>query len=392
MVNCQVLWDAPLEADSLRIVYVAVKNLNTGKKKRNQALQRVLVVVLSIAVLVGFVLFDKDVQRLDNVLAAMSPWWLIGALLCVLLYFLGDTTMYLIACRDMGARQPFFEGLITTMIGFFYSALTPLASGGQPFQVIQMRARGINVGTATSVLMVKFMAWHIAMSIVGALGFIFCGQMLLNESSTMFVMFIVGYLLHALCAAAGFLLMLRPALVQRAGNAVVGFLGRLLFRRKPERTGRIQKAWDGFVSDYKQAVAFAVRHRMGMLCIVLTALAEVLAYLGTTWFVYRGLGLDGVGFWTMTLMQAALSISVAFVPLPGASIATEGGFYAVFTRFFGEARLVGMLIWRALTYYLAILLGLAAVLIDGLRKNVRTSGDERTGELKNVSGGEMERF
>ena len=192
MVNCQVLWDAPLGADSLRIVYVAVKNLNTGKKKRNQTLQRVLVVVLSIAVLVGFVLFDKDVQRLDNVLAAMSPWWLIGALLCVLLYFLGDTTMYLIACRDMGARQPFFEGLITTMIGFFYSALTPLASGGQPFQVIQMRARGINVGTATSVLMVKFMAWHIAMSIVGALGFIFCGQMLLNESSTMFVMFIVG--------------------------------------------------------------------------------------------------------------------------------------------------------------------------------------------------------
>ena len=392
MVNYQVLWDAPLGADSLRIVYVAVKNLNTGKKKRNQALQRVLVVVLSIAVLVGFVLFDKDVQRLDNVLAAMSPWWLIGALLCVLLYFLGDTTMYLIACRDMGARQPFFEGLITTMIGFFYSALTPLASGGQPFQVIQMRARGINVGTATSVLMVKFMAWHIAMSIVGALGFIFCGQMLLNESSTMFVMFIVGYLLHALCAAAGFLLMLRPALVQRAGNAVVGFLGRLLFRRKPERTERIQKVWDGFVSDYKQAVAFAVRHRMGMLCIVLTALTEVLAYLGTTWFVYRGLGLDGVGFWTMTLMQAALSISVAFVPLPGASIATEGGFYAVFTRFFGEARLVGMLIWRALTYYLAILLGLAAVLIDGLRKNVRTSGDERTGELKNVSGGEMERF
>ena len=72
-------------ADSLRIVYVAVKNLNTGKKKRNQTLQRVLVVVLSIAVLVGFVLFDKDVQRLDNVLAAMSPWWLIGALLCVLL-------------------------------------------------------------------------------------------------------------------------------------------------------------------------------------------------------------------------------------------------------------------------------------------------------------------
>lgn len=48
----------------------------------------------------------------------------------------------------------------------------------------------------------------------------------------------------------------------------------------------------------------------------------------------------------MTLLQAMLSIGVAFVPLPGASVATEGGFYALFTTYFGDSRLIAMLIWR----------------------------------------------
>ena len=61
----------------------------------------------------------------------------------------------------------------------------------------------------------------------------------------------------------------------------------------------------------------------------------------------------------------------AFVPLPGASIATEGGFYALFTVYFGDSRLAAMLIWRFLTYYLTIVLGLAAVLIDGFRAEKR---------------------
>ncbi len=345
------------------------------KRKKKGTLKRILVVLLTVAVLVGFALLDPDVQNIDDVLRQMSPLWLLGALAAVLVYYLGDTIMYLIACRDMGVPQSLFDGVITTMIGFFYSALTPLASGGQPFQIIQMRSRGINVGTSTSVLMVKFMAWHIALTVFGALGFVLCSGLLLSESTTIFIMFIFGYLLHAFCAFTGILLMIRPAIVQRGGNGVIGFLGRTLLKKRPERAEKMRAAWDGFVSDYKQAVTFALQHRRDMVFIVFTALVEVAAYLSTTYFVYRGLGFSEVNVCIMTLMQAALSISVAYIPLPGASIATEGGFYAIFSRYFGDSRLVGMLIWRALTYYLTILLGLFAVLIDGFRESKRKKPD-----------------
>ena len=98
---------------------------------------------------------------------------------------------------------------------------------------------------------------------------------------------------------------------------------------------------------------------------------EVIGYLSVTYCVYRGLGFSAVPYPEMTLLQAMLSIGVAFVPLPGASVATEGGFYALFTTYFGDSRLIAMLIWRFLTYYLTILLGLLAVVIDGFRADRR---------------------
>ena len=215
------------------------------------------------------------------------------------------------------------------------------------------------------------MAGHIARSGLRLVGAVFCGGTLLELSPTMFVLFCIGFLLHLFCAGTGLLLMVRPQLVYRAGRAVAGFVGRVFMRRRPEAQQRMFAAWDRFIAEYKQAVAFSLQHRGGMAAIVAVAFFEVLGYLSVTYCVYRGLGFDAVGYPQMTLLQAMLSIGVAFVPLPGASIATEGGFYALFTVYFGDSRLAAMLIWRFLTYYLTIVLGLAAVLIDGFRAEKR---------------------
>lgn len=345
------------------------------KSKKKSALKRILVVLLSIAVIGGFLLFDEDVQRIDDMLAAMSPWWLVGAGLCMLVYFLGETAMYLLACRYMKSPERFWDGAITTMIGFFYNALTPLASGGQPFQIVQMHGRGINVGTAVSVMMVKFLAWHIALTTVGLFGFTLFGRHLASITPAMLVMFIIGVFVHVGCATVGILLMFKPALVQRAGHACIGWFGRVFLKRKPERTERMLAVWEGFVSDYGEAMAYVRVHPRGMLFIEFAAFIEVIAYLSVAYFVYRGLGFSAAGYPTLLLMQAVLTIAVAYIPLPGASGASEGAFYLLFTQFFGDSRLAGMLIWRTLTYYLTILLGLVVVLIDGFRSRHK-GGDE----------------
>ncbi len=339
--------------------------------------KRVVVVLLTLTVLVLFIVFDPNLKDLDDVLSRISPNWFLCAVGCVLVYYLGDTAMYLIGARLLQAKQPFLEGLLTTMLGFFYSAITPLSSGGQPFQIIQMKKRGISVGTGTSILMLKFLAWHIVITLFGIGGAIALGQQYISGSPGMLVLFIIGVFAHAFCLGLGILLSLRPSIVEKAGNGLISFTGRVFFKRKPEKTEKIRASFMRFISDYREAMKIAGQHKGGMLLIVLTGIIEVGAYLSTTYFIYRGLGLGEVKFFELVLLQAVLTISVAFIPLPGASVASEGGFYAIFTQLFGSSRSVGMLIWRILTYYSSIFLGLIAVFIDGFR-------DSKPGKKKNI--------
>lgn len=338
--------------------------------------KRIIAVVLTLAVLAAFVIFDPDLQNIDDILTRIDPLWFLGALGCMVVYYLGDTGMYLIACRLMGAPQKLGEGLLTTMIGFFYSAITPLASGGQPFQIIQMKQRGINVGTSTSVLMLKFLSWHIVITLMGVIGAVALSSSLATGGTTMLVLFIVGVLVHIACVTAGIMLLLKPSFVQKLGNGAIGLVSKIkYFRKRPEKVVSMYASFDKFVCDYREAMQFALKHSWGMLFILLTGIVEVAAYMAVTYFVYRGLGFGEYGFLNIVTTQIILSISVAFIPLPGASIASEGGFFALFSQFFGAARSVGMLIWRVLTYYMTIFLGLAAVLIDGFRASKKKPGE-----------------
>lgn len=68
------------------------------------------------------------------------------------MYYLCDALKYRLITRAFGCAQPLVDSIDVSMIGFFYSAVTPAAAGGQPFQVLHMHRRGIPTGTATSVI------------------------------------------------------------------------------------------------------------------------------------------------------------------------------------------------------------------------------------------------
>lgn len=333
--------------------------------------KKLILVLLPLAALGLMAALDPQIAQLNDVLKAISPYWFLAAVGCMLAYYFFDSLMYLLACRYMQIPQRLGEGLLTTMVGFFYSALTPFSSGGQPMQVLQMRRRGVPVGAATSVLILKFLAWQLAVTLLGVLGFLFLGGELLQGRVSVLVMYIVGFCLFLGSVVLAGLAFFRPDWIHRIGERILNFLTRKRFLRKPERIRNVHVTWSRTIREYGDAMHFALEHKLGMLLIFLVAALEALAYMAITYFIYRGLGFDTYGLWHIVLLQGLLYISVSFVPLPGASIASEGGFYLVFSKLFTDgARFPAVLLWRLLTYYSALLLGLVAVIIDGLRNPV----------------------
>lgn len=342
--------------------------------------KKALLVLLPIAVLIAFAFLDPDVADIGTAIKSVHPYWLLAAVASIFLYYYCDTLMYQLACKFMQAPQKTRESILTTMIGFFYSALTPFASGGQPLQVIQMRRRGIRVGVATSVLVLKFIAWQLVITLIGTVGLIVIPGEIFSKGVTMSVLVILGFLVHIGTVVVTLMAFLKPDWIYRAGRAILRFLERIKVLKNQQKIARVHTTWSNTIADYRAAMQFATRHKLGMLSIFFVAFAEAIAYMAVTYFIYRGLGLNTHNMIHVVLLQAMLYIAVSFIPIPGASIASEGGFYMMFSELFTPgARFPAVVMWRAITYYSALFLGLIAVVIDGLRKPIYPAGTPYNG-------------
>ena len=138
---------------------------------------------LGAAALAVFAATTLDAGDVRASLAALLPGWTVAIVGCMLLYYLCDALKYRLITRAFGCAQPLGDSIDTSMIGFFYSAVTPAAAGGQPFQVLHMHHRGIPTGTATSVICTTYCLWNVALVTLGIVGMCLCGGKLAAQSA-----------------------------------------------------------------------------------------------------------------------------------------------------------------------------------------------------------------
>ena len=117
-----------------------------------------------------------------------------------------------------------------------------------------------------------------------------------------------------------------------------------------------------------------IKSRLWYLCSVVCV--QMLFQFAITYFIYRACGLSSYTALDIVSLQAILYLTVAYVPLPGASIASEGGFMLVFGTIFGTWAFAGMVLWRALTYLRA----------DRIRRDHGTAGKHIIQKVEDQTG------
>lgn len=317
---------------------------------------------LGAAALAIFAAATLDAGDVRASLEALMPGWTAAIVGCMLLYYLCDALKYRLITRAFGCAQPLGDSIDVSMIGFFYSAVTPAAAGGQPFQVLHMHRRGIPTGTATSVICTVYSLWNIALVTLGIVGMCLCGGKLAAQSAAWIPVLTLGLLVHAGLLSLVLLSAIFPKPMSAFGTVCI----RWLYRRRPfVRRGADPAAaaekWCSFVAEYHDAFAAGIRHRGKLAGALALALLQCTAYMSVAYCTYRGFGLRGVPFWQVTGTQVLLYIGASCFPMPGASGASEGTFYLAFSPLFGDYLTTAMLIWRLASYYLTIVLGYIAV-------------------------------
>ncbi|MBR3018717.1 MAG: flippase-like domain-containing protein [Clostridia bacterium] len=337
-------------------------------KRLSKQTRSILFNLLIVAVTLGAVLFISaqggDINDAWEALRSADPFWVLMAMVSWGVFMFFEGSVLHVFFRQQKVKISLGLSLLVGMIGSFYSAVTPAATGGQPMQVMALRKRGYSAGLSSSGLAVKFFTFQTALLSLGALLWIFHAKPLENCPQEAVWVTAVGFFINGLSVAAVILLAINKNIVR----GVIGFFINAghalhLIKDKEKMTARAEKA----IEDFHGSVDMLRHHPIRLLHLYLLSCLQVLGLLSISYCVYRALGMNEYSYLDILTLQFLLFIAASFTPLPGSSGAQEGGFYVFFQHVFPADKLVGaLLLWRFFTYYFTIIVCFGAVLYDSV--------------------------
>ena len=143
------------------------------KKKRRSALKYALnisVVLIATVVAIVITLSDNFYKIIDNL--ASADWiWLLVTFGFMLAAMVARAFSLFCFARLFTRKYHFHQAVAVDMIGVFYNAVTPGASGGQPMQAYTFKKQGIPISSAVSMLAMHSIVYQIMLIIYGIVAF-----------------------------------------------------------------------------------------------------------------------------------------------------------------------------------------------------------------------------
>lgn len=333
---------------------------------------------LLFAALAGLtVLFLHREYSLSSVLSSIKtadPLWLLPGILAMGLFFVCEGANIGRCLRLAGHRVPFPGQLKYSMAGFFFSSITPSASGGQPMQLYFMHKDGLPLSHSSLALLTELTSFQAASAALALAGLACQGSSVLAAGTNA----VTGASTNAVTGAstgpgpgsAGFwaggggggstVTMAVLAAGVLISTAVLAILLFTIFSPAAARIIASPFLWivDKFnplsapalryrflrgICEYRRASQYITKNPRAMAEIFLTSIIQLLAYFSITFCVCKSLGITGILWSDITLNQAALYVAVSALPLPGAVGVTEGGFALLFASLI-PAELMGVAI------------------------------------------------
>lgn len=301
-----------------------------------------------------------DENTINTILAAKKSY-LVAAFLLVFLSWTWDTIRFSALARAAKEKVSLKLGMILTWLHYFGCAVTPMQSGGGPFQVYVLYKRGIPIGKGIAITMIRTMLTVFLLSIIVPVSLIIDSS-ILDQSG--FVKGVVGYVFAVIFMTWAFIAftILRPDLIKKAGKGFTIWLKRFNIISKGSVlpwSRWISRETDNYSLNIK--LSFSSGKWSFIFAVICSAL-HLLTIFSVLPCLMLAMGLP-FSFAQTILTQAIFMFVLYFIPTPGASGVAEVGGAAIFTTLMSENMAGIMAItWRFFTEYLSIFMGVMIVI------------------------------
>ena len=320
---------------------------------KKKAIGNTVFLLLVFGLTIYGVFHGEDLDALMRSIRQVDIRWLAAGVCLVLVYIWGESVIIWYMMRSFGIFLKKRICFLFSSVGFFFSCITPSATGGQPMQIYYMNKEKIPVPVATVILMIVTITYKLVLVVIGV-GIVLFGQGFLHRYlQGILPVYVLGIALNVFCVSFMTVLVFHPLLAERIILTGMNWLEKLhLIRKKQSRHRKFQASME----VYRETAKYLKEHKIVIANVIGITFIQRLALFSVTWMVYRAFGLEGTPVWDVVLLQGVISVSVDMLPLPGGMGISESLFLKIFPAVFASVTLPAMVLSRGLGYYTQLLI------------------------------------
>ena len=298
----------------------------------------------------------------------MNVIYLVVAFILLVIFWVFRTYPMYSFCKKINKDFKYFQAIILTLRTQFFNAITPFATGGQPYQIYYLKQNGIDYASSTSIVLENFIVYQIALVSLGIIA-LFSNKIfhIFNKVYILQKLVAIGFIMNTLVIVIMFVLAFNKKVSKFLIKLGITILTKLHIVKDKEK--KLQE-WDINITNFNESAKKLLKDKklfiFNILCnfIALCSLYLIPVFLMYAMRIYDACN-PGVGIVT----SAYIMIIGSFVPIPGGTGGLEYGFVQFYGNFIkGSVLSAIMLVWRFITYYFGMIVGAIALYIKRVKK------------------------
>ena len=273
-----------------------------------------------------------------------------------------------ILCKAQTKKWHFKTCMETGILGHYYNSVTPLAVGGQPFEIYHLSKHGVTGGVAYSLPIATYVLNQIAFVVIGVFSLVLYNYNLLDYDSHFYghipalitTLATLGCILCLFMPVAVVLFSIFPKASAFLVKIAIKIGNKLKLVKNPELTNF--KTMRSVCKNAKSLKNIA-KHPWAFIFTFILSFGETLAHASIAYFTLKFFNFNWAAahiyeWFQVVTICIIISLAITFIPTPGNSGAADFSFYSLFnTQLAGGLAFPAMMTWRILNFYSYIIIG-----------------------------------
>lgn len=339
--------------------------------KKNNIVKNVIkyaVFVLLLVITFTIVFKNNNFHDFLHNVKSANPIFIGMGILCMFIYLGCEAINVRSILNNLGDKVSLASTFKYSLIGFFFSSITPSSTGGQPAQVYFMNKDEIPISHSALALLIELLGFQFATGILALIGFAMNYDILVHHLGNIRLLIFFGIILNV-----AILLVLSALIFSKdLSLKMLDWLLKVLKFFHYSKVDKLKEKFTASIEEYHNCSIYLKEHKKIIVRVFMTNIVQLFFYHAVPYCIYLSFGLSGHSALTVVLMEAVLYIAVASLPFPGAVGISEGSFMIMFKMFF-PITLLGsaMIISRGISFYLFVLLSGVSTLVFMIQNRFR---------------------